>query len=256
MKTLAVANQKSVGKSTLAIHLAYAGAAAGLRVLMVDMDKQGSLTMCFPPINGDASGLLASSLYDEDQPAAALEYIGEKVAIIRATPILAALDSAPDIFIKRPRLNLRRFANDFDLCIIDTPGHIGMSLNASLAAADAVVCPVSIGKFEMKALSDLWAFIRAVKTKGYNPELRLIGILPNRVNTRSPLEIQGLQALREQYGPAILAHTLPERAAVKQSIELNRPVWVSTKGAGHLAAAKEWKAACKTILVKLGSIPQ
>ena len=49
MKILAVANQKGgVGKSTLTVHLAYAALEAGLRVLLVDMDKQGSLSLTFP----------------------------------------------------------------------------------------------------------------------------------------------------------------------------------------------------------------
>jgi len=254
MKILAAANQKGgVGKSTLIVHLAYAGAEAGLRVLIVDFDIQGSVTLSFPPIS-DTPGLVASSLFDEDAPTAALEYIGDKVAIIRADDNLALLDRAPDLFIKRPGLNLRRFANDFDLCLIDTPGRLGMTLNAALAASDAVVCPVSVGLFEMAGLADLWKFIKAVKTKGYNPGLRLMGMLASKVNTRSPEEREGLVELRRQFGDSILPDMLAERAAVKQAISRRRPVWVATKGAGHLLAAKEWKKACKSILVNLGSI--
>jgi chromosome partitioning protein len=255
MKTLAVANQKGgVGKSTLTVHLAYAAAEAGLRVLLVDMDKQGSLSLSFPALNGAVPGLQASSLYDTEPNGTAPEYIGEHVAIIRADERLALLDGAEDNFIKRPAQHLRRFADDFDLCLIDTPGLIGMKLYAALAAADAVICPVSVGLFESAGLAELWKFIKAVKTKGYNPRLRLMGMIPSKVNTRSPEEREGLLALRAQFGPAILPEMLAERAAVKQAISRRRPVWVNTKGAGHLTAAKEWKAACKSILVNLGSI--
>lgn len=256
-KTLAVANQKGgVGKSTLTVHLAYAAAEAGLRVLLVDMDKQGSLSLSFPPLADAAPGLVASSLFDEELNDGQPEYIGERVAIIRADANLALLDGAEDEFIKRPAKQLRRFAGDFDLCLIDTPGLIGMKLYAALAAADAVICPVSVGLFESAGLSELWHFIRAVKTKGYNPGLRLMGMIPSKVNTKSPEEREGLDQLRKTFGNAIFPEMLAERAAVKQAISRRRPVWVATKGAGHLVAAKEWKAACKSILVNLGSIKQ
>lgn len=254
MKTLAIVNPKGgVGKSTLTVHLAYAAAEAGLRVLLVDKDKQGSLSLSFPPLDGVSPGLLASSLFDA-MSVEGPEYIGEKVAIIRADERLALLDGAADSFIKVPAQNLRRFADEFDICLIDTPGIIGMKLYAALAAADSVICPVSVGLFENAGLAELWKFIKAVKTKGYNPRLRLMGMIPSKVNLKSPEERQALAALREQFGDAIFPEVLAERAAVKQAISRRRPVWVNTRGAGHLTAAKEWKAACKSILVKLGSI--
>ncbi len=255
MKTLAVANQKGgVGKSTILVHLAYAAAEAGLRVLLVDLDKQGSLSLSFPTLPGVMPGLLASTLFGEDSDDLKPEYIGEHVAIIRADERLALLDGAADDFIKRPSRHLRQLADQFDVCLIDTPGLIGMKLYAALAAADAVICPVSVGLFESAGLSELWKFIRAVKTKGYNPRLRLMGMIPSKVNTKSPEEREALSALRAEFGNLILPEMLAERAAVKQAISRRRPVWVNTKGAGHLAAAKEWKTFCRSILLNLGSI--
>ncbi|MDG5827023.1 ParA family protein (plasmid) [Xylella fastidiosa subsp. pauca] len=62
MKILAVANQKGgVGKSTLTVHLAYAAMEVGLRVLLVDMDKQGSASLTFQAKEGATAGLVASS---------------------------------------------------------------------------------------------------------------------------------------------------------------------------------------------------
>ena len=62
MNILVIANQKGgVGKSTLAVHIAYAALDAGKRVLLVDMDKQGSLSYSFQAPEGTAPGLVASS---------------------------------------------------------------------------------------------------------------------------------------------------------------------------------------------------
>ena len=68
MKILVTANQKGgVGKSTLTAHLAYAAHEDGKRVLMVDMDRQGSLSMTFPSTGGH--GIVASQLYLPALPA-------------------------------------------------------------------------------------------------------------------------------------------------------------------------------------------
>lgn len=258
MKTLAVANQKGgVGKSTLTVHCAYAAREAGLRVLLVDMDKQGSLSLTFPRDPAQAAGVLASQLYNgaatEGYPEI-LEADGERVnlAIIRADNALLTIDKAENAVIRLPGVALQRFAQDFDLCLIDTPPLLGIRLMASLAAADAVVTPVSVGLYELAGVADLMQTIHVIRTQGFNPRLRHVGILPVKTNNRAIEEREALAALRKQYGPAILAETLPERAPVRKAIARRVPVWLNTKGEGHLKAAQEWRAACSTILSRVG----
>lgn len=251
MKTLAIANQKGgVGKSTLAAHLAYCALDKGLRVLVVDMDKQGSLSLTFPAPQGAAGGLLASQLFSsgEAQP----QPLSERLAIVRADNGLLAIDKAENEVIRHPAQVLRRFAGDFDLCVIDTPPLLGVRLMASLAAADYVVTPVSVGLYELAGVADLLQTIHVVRTQGFNPRLRHIGILPMKTNNRSLEERQALDALRERYGNAILPQVLPERAPVRKAVANRRPVWVATKGDGHLKAAHEWRAACAAVLEKMG----
>ncbi len=154
--------------------------------------------------------------------------------------------------IRRPGPALRQFAGDFDLCLLDTPPLLGVRLMASLAAADYVVTPVSVGLYELAGVADLLQTIHIVRTQGFNPRLRHIGILPVKTNNRSTEEREGLASLRAQYGAAILPEVLPERAPVRKAIALRRPVWVATRGDGHLKAAQEWRAACASILGRMG----
>jgi chromosome partitioning protein len=252
MKVLSVANQKGgVGKSTLTVHLAYAALDAGMRVLLVDMDKQASLSLSFPAAEGAAPGLVASKLYgdmvNDEQPQA----ISDRLSIIRADSGLLSIDKAENQVIRIPGQALRRFAESFDICLIDTPPLLGVRLMASLVASDYVVTPVSIGLYELFGVADLMQSIHVVRTQGFNPRLKHLGILPMKVNSRSAEAKKALDALREKYGPVILPEALPERAAVRKAIAQRRPVWVNTRGEGHLKAAHEWRAACTTILNQL-----
>ena len=253
MKILAVANQKGgVGKSTLTVHLAYAAIEAGLRVLLVDMDKQGSLSLSFPPADDGEPGMVASRLYEAEPPQASPEYVADGLAIIRADNGLLSIDKAENQVSRRPGVALRRVAQDFDLCLIDTPPLLGVRLMASLAAADYVVTPVSVGLYELAGVADLIQTIHVIRTQGFNPRLKHVGILPMKTNNRSVEEREALESLREQYGAAILPEVLPERAPVRKAIARRRPVWVSTRGEGHLLAANEWRAACDSILGRIG----
>lgn len=252
MKVLAVANQKGgVGKSTLTVHLAYAALEAGLRVLLVDMDKQGSLSLTFTAPGGAAPGLMASRLYQVDPVADTPQTITDKLSIIRADDALLSIDKAENMVIRRPGQALRQFEQDFDLCLIDTPPLLGVRLMASLAAADYVVTPVSVGLYELAGVADLMQTIHVVRTQGFNPRLKHVGILPMKTNNRSTEEREGLATLRTRYGAAILPEVLPERAPVRKAIAKRVPVWQSTKGEGHLKAAQEWRAACESILGRI-----
>jgi chromosome partitioning protein len=251
MKILSVANQKGgVGKSTLTVHLAYAALEAGWRVLLVDMDKQGSLSLTFPA-EDKAAGLLASRLFDAEPTDGQPQAVTNKLAIIRADNGLLSIDKADNQVIRRPGAALRRFAEDFDLCLIDTPPLLGVRLMAALAASDYVLTPVSVGLYELAGVADLLQTINVIRTKGFNPRLRHIGILPMKTNNRSVEERRALAALRERYGKAILPETLPERAPVRKAIALRRPVWLATKGDGHMKAGQEWRAVCKSVLERI-----
>lgn len=253
MKTTCVANQKGgVGKTTLIAHMAYAAVAKGLRVLLVDMDKQANLSLSFPASSGTAPGLVASQLFQPGTNEQRPQMLTKNLSIIRADGGLLSIDKAANDVIYLPGPSLRRFNDDFDLCLIDTPPLLGIRLMASLAASDFVVTPVSMGLYELAGVTDLMQTIQVIRTRGFNSGLKHIGILPTKTNSRSLSEQESLTNLRQKYGSIVLTETLPERAPVRNAIANRRPVWLGTKGAGHLKAAKEWQAACDSLLKRIG----
>jgi chromosome partitioning protein len=258
MKSIAVVNQKGgISKTTVATHIAYAGAEAGLRVLVADFDRQGSASLTFLANEGAEPGLLASSLFTDESTGLRPEVISPNLSIIRADKGLSLLTGTNEAMLKRPRQHLKRLAADFDLCVIDTPGNIDFSppmTAGALVAAEAVICPFPVGLYESAALKDLLAFLKKIREQGYNPGLRLLGLLPARINTKSREEREALDQLRTQLGKLILPAMLAERTSVKQSTMRRRPVWKGTKGAGHRVAALEWRAAMNMILTDLGVV--
>jgi chromosome partitioning protein len=252
MKTIVIANQKGgVGKSTLCAHLAYAAHERGLRVLLVDMDQQGSLSMTWPASSPPAGELLKASDLYSGKVGAELEEIAPGLSIIRADAGLLNIDAADVSVARQPRRALRSLAGSFDLCLIDTPPALGIRLFASLAAADAVVVPVSIGVYELAGVGELMNTIARVRTGGFNPGLQLAGVLPIKINRRSREQREGLEHLAGQFGKLMFKNELPERAAVRSAVAHGRPVWRATKGQGHLVAGREWRAACAEILKKV-----
>lgn len=248
MKILAVANQKGgVGKTTLTLHIAQFAAKQGLRVLMVDFDNQGSLSLYFKA----TEGLEASKLFLSDALVMPFK-VTEKLSIVRADDDLLAVDKANNSIIKVPKKSIAPFAQDYDLCVIDTAGVLGVRMTAALAMADYVVTPVSVGLFELSAVAGLLKTIHQVKTSGINPRLKHVGILPMKTNGRSGDEMRGLNELRNQYGAAIMPHVLTERAAVKNAVAARRPVWESVRNVSHRKAATEWTGACTAILQAMG----
>jgi chromosome partitioning protein len=251
MRIISVANQKGgVGKSTFCAHLALRALEQGLRVLLVDMDKQGSVSLTFNANN--KSGLVASTLFSEKfSTEFSPHQISEKLFIIPADNKLLAIDKAENAVIRNPAKALKQYANDFDICIIDTPPLLGIRLMSSLAASDYVITPVSIGLYEMAGVADLMQTIHVIRTQGFNPKLKHIGILPMKTNNRSTREQSGLQDLKARYGEVILNESLPERAAVRNAVAEKVAVWHKPKGGSHQKAAKEWIAACDSVLARV-----
>lgn len=253
MKILTVANQKGgVGKSTLSVHIAHAAHERGLRVLLVDFDKQGNLSMSFCDGAGvdGAQSLTASRLFQSDavlNPTRCGDF-----ALIGADGALEQVEGQGDDVARLPRANLARLKKDFDLCVIDTPPAIGKILRGALIASDYVLTPFQMGLYEMAGARDLMNTLNLIRATGQNPMLKHIGILPMKINTKSPQEMQALQALQSAYGKAVLPYYIAERTAVKQAIARKKPVWTGATGLSHIRARAEWRNACDDILKRMG----
>lgn len=251
MQIVAIANQKGgVGKSTLAVHLAWLALEQSRPVLLVDLDGQANSSRTFAD---EFTGLLASTLFTEKPGSitGSPQAISEQLSLIPADMAINDVEGLELESIERPAVHLRALTLAPEtLVIIDTPPTLGRRLLSALIAADAVVSPVALNGYSIQGITDLQKTIQTV-IRRFNPRLKNIGLLANMVNSRSATHTRMLAELREALGDKLLPVTLGHRVAISDAIDNGRPVWQHSRGESAQRAAQEMRGVCTAILEKL-----
>ena len=179
MRRVAVINQKGgVGKTTTTANLGAAVAAAGSRVLLIDLDPQAHLTLHF----GNELARTESSIYDvltDNQPVdAVVRNVGERIALLPAHIDLASAEaelvSVPgrEVILKQA---LEQSRIEFDVLLIDCPPSLGTLTINALVACTEVLIPLQAHFLALQGLSRLLDTVSLVQAR-INPELRIAGI--------------------------------------------------------------------------------
>ena len=214
-RTLAVANQKGgVGKTTTAINLATALAAAGHRVLLVDMDPQANLTSGVG-LKGQAAqrGTVYHALTgDPDEPLGFV--LPTRVPNLSLVPADRNLTGAEVELVSLPEREqrmktlLQPLREHFDYIFIDTPPSLGLLTLNALVAADAVLIPLNCEYFALEGLADLVATLRRVRAS-LNPSLDIAGVLLTMYDERTNLGQQVARDIRAFFQDRVYATVIP-----------------------------------------------
>ena len=203
-KVIAFANQKGgVAKTTTTLNLAAAFVEEGHRVLCVDMDPQGNLTMS-QGIDPDA---LEQSMFDVlvyDLPIR--EVIRRREVDVACSSIdLAGAEIAMSTKIGRERSldkALRPVKEDYDFICIDTPPSLGLLTINALTAANQVIVPVQCEYLSMRGLIQLQNTLSMIQ-ENLNPDVVIAGILPTMVDTRTLHAKEAIEILEENFGDRV-----------------------------------------------------
>jgi chromosome partitioning protein len=205
-EVIAFANQKGgVAKTTTTLNLAVAFAETGHRVLAVDMDPQGNLTMS----QGIDPDSVERSMYDVLVNDHAIKDVVRKreVDVACASIDLAGAEIAMSTKIGRERSlekALRAVREDYDFVCIDTPPSLGLLTINALTAADKVIVPVQCEYLSMRGLIQLQNTLSMIREE-LNPNVEIEGILPTLVDSRTVHAKEAIEILEENFGDRVFA---------------------------------------------------
>jgi chromosome partitioning protein len=203
-EVIAFANQKGgVAKTTTTLNLAVAFAESGYRVLCIDLDPQGNLTMS----QGIDPDKVEKSLYDvlvNDIPISEI-IVKREIDVAVASIDLAGAEIAMSTKIGRERSlekALKEVAGDYDFVCIDTPPSLGLLTINALTAANKVIVPVQCEYLSMRGLVQLQNTLRMIQ-ENLNPDVRIEGILPTMLDSRTIHAKEAVEILEENFGDLV-----------------------------------------------------
>ncbi len=205
-KIYAIANQKGgVGKTTTSINLATYLAAAGRRVLLVDMDPQANTSSGIGAAKNKKEYTIYDLMVQEHEDVTIFDVIVPSVrrelVIAPCTVDLAGAEMelvgamAREFRLKQA---LEPIRNRCDYIIIDCPPSLGLLTINALVAADALIIPIQCEYLALEGLSQLRNTVSIVKSK-LNPDLYIAGIVMTMFDPRTRLASDIVREVRNHF---------------------------------------------------------
>jgi chromosome partitioning protein len=204
VQIIALANQKGgVAKTTTTLNLGVAFAERGYRVLLIDLDPQGNLTMS-QGLNPDT---IERSMFDVLVNRMPIEEVIERreVDIAVSSIDLAGADMALSSQIGRERALQKALApimDRYDYILMDTPPSLGLLTINAFVAATGVIVPVQTEYLSLRGLVQLENTLAMVR-ENLNPKVEIVGILPTMYDKRLTHSREADEILRENFGDLV-----------------------------------------------------
>ena len=203
-QVIVLANQKGgVAKTTTTLNLGVAFAEQGHRVLLIDLDPQGNLTMS-QGLNPDT---IQQSMFDVLVHRLPMDQVIERreVDIAVSSIDLAGADMALSSQIGRERALEKALAlikDRYDYILVDTPPSLGLLTVNAFVAATGVVVPVQTEYLSLRGLVQLENTLSMVR-ENLNPRAEIIGIVPTMYDKRVTHSREADEILRENFGDLV-----------------------------------------------------
>src|SRR5436309_1879866 len=204
-RVISFANQKGgVAKTTTTLNLGVAFSEQGLKVLLVDLDPQGNLTMS-QGLNPDS---IDRSMFDVLVHRLPIQEVIQHAEVDLAVSSidLAGAELALASMIGRERAlekALVTVKQGYDYVLIDTPPSLGLLTINALVASNGVIVPVQCEYLSLRGLVQLENTLSMIR-ENLNPVVEIEGILPTMFDSRTLHSREAVEILRENFGDLVL----------------------------------------------------
>lgn len=252
-RVIAITNQKGgVGKTTTSVNLAEGLARLNKKVLLVDLDPQGSASLSLG-INRSITEYTIYDVFvsDVEMKKAIVTPKYASYDVVIANIDLAGLDlkmiDNPDReFILDEKLS--KIKSKYDYIVFDCPPSLGLITLNSLYAADSVLIPVQCQFLAIDGLTQLLNTIRIVqkRKKVNNKELQIEGILLTMLDKRVTASWQIVSEIKEIFGEKVFKTIINSNVKAQIAPSFSKPVIVY---APHSPASKQYKELAKELVM-------
>lgn len=275
LRAAAFLDKGGTGKTTTVAHLGVALEELGHEVLLIDLaGKQGDLAKHFgvwteyqQQIQNDEAWPNISTVFDD-----AWGTIAEKLGDDTFAELIIATTEGPDLIPAHPGLDtldaelgnidetqtrytrLARFFDEYidplgyDVILVDLPGMTNNISYNGLWATRQVIAPVEMGPFEAEQADALRRDLEKI-TANFDTTVELALVLPNKVDTRTTLAEEYLDAFDAEYPQAIAPTFVPYSQDIRNAAEKGRTAFALSNPSATAQAAREAYLASAEILV-------
>ncbi len=229
-RIIAIANRKGgVGKTTTTVNVATAMAAAGKKVLLIDLDPQGNASTS---MGVNKRGRMISSyevLIGEAKLSEAVVWTEiPNFSIVPSSEDLAAAEiELVDVEKREFALKnaLKEEAVNYDYILIDCPPSLSLITINALVAANAVIVPLQCEFLALEGITDLIRNINQIK-RVFNPDLELQGVVLTMYDRRNNLTQQVEEDVRNFFGKKVYQTVIPRNVKISEAPSHGKPVLI------------------------------